>query len=61
MDLQSLAVLASALFAVSAGIVGGAMYAVRKTSNGDVSARLAAIETDIAWIKEALKQGGRAK
>lgn len=61
MDLQSLAVLASALFAVSAGIVGGAMYAVRKTSNGDVSVRLAAIETDIAWIKEALKQGGGAK
>lgn len=61
MDLQSLAVLASALFAVSAGIVGGAMYAVRKTSYGDVSVRLAAIETDIAWIKDALKQGGGAK
>jgi hypothetical protein len=58
MDLQSLAVVASALFAVSAGIVGGAMYAVRKTSYGDVSVRLAQIETDIAWIKETLKTGG---
>lgn len=60
MDLQTLSILASALFAVSAGIVGGAMYAVRRTSYGDVSVRLAQIETDIAWIKETLKQGGGA-
>lgn len=61
MDLQMLSILASALFAISAGIVGGAMYAVRKTSYGDVSVRLAKIENDIAWIKGALKQEGGAK
>lgn len=61
MNLQTLSIIAAALFAVSAGIVGGAMYAVRKTSYGDVSVRLAKIENDIAWIKETLKQDGGAK
>lgn len=54
MDLSTLSVVFSVVFAMTAGVVGGVVYAVRRTSLSGISERLVAIETDIAWIKGAL-------
>lgn len=53
-DLSLVSTLFAVVFALSAGAVGGVVYAVRKTRMDDLAVRLAQIETDIAWIKAAL-------
>ena len=54
MDISTLSVVFSVVFAMTAGVVGGVVYAVRRTSLSGITERLVAIETDIAWIKGAL-------
>lgn len=56
MDFQTLSVLASALFAVSAGAVGGIFYAVRKSGVDDLRDRLTRVEADVSWIRSALEK-----
>lgn len=54
MDFTAISIIFSVVFAMTAGAVGGVVYAVRRTSLSGISERLVAIETDIAWIKGAL-------
>lgn len=54
MSFEAIGALFGCVFALTAGAVGGVVYAVRKTRMDDLSVRLAQIETDIAWIKATL-------
>lgn len=61
MSLETIGALFGAVFAISAGLVGGVVYAIRKTSIGGIETKLAVIETDISWIKGELSRLGTGK
>ena len=42
------------VLAVSAGLSGGVIYAVRETSLTGIEKEIAVIKTDVAWIKSTL-------